>query len=197
MQNASILQYFQPSLSYHLSLRSLFCLFLSGRFTQILLVAGKESVGDYNLHLILNLCFVVLNNYYLRFSQILRNLLPSDSLILRIAICNGEREIFDNWSKSLSRIAWKPSLQPPADLDWTSGRNFHVLIQRGGGGAWRNGVRSTCWKITKNIGFLSNTGSDRFKITKLPSQHSMLSHHRPASETPFKWRFAGEPLMAR
>ena len=37
MQNVprSILQYFQPSLSYHLSLQSLFCLFLSGRFTQI------------------------------------------------------------------------------------------------------------------------------------------------------------------
>ena len=33
----SILQYFGPSLSYHLSLRSLFCLFLSGRFTQVLL----------------------------------------------------------------------------------------------------------------------------------------------------------------
>ena len=33
----SILQYFQPSLSYHLSLRSLFCLFLSGHFTQVLL----------------------------------------------------------------------------------------------------------------------------------------------------------------
>ena len=32
----SILQYFRPSLSYHLSLRS-FCLFLSGRFTQVLL----------------------------------------------------------------------------------------------------------------------------------------------------------------
>ena len=32
----SILQYFQPSLSYHLSLRSLFCLFLSGPFTQVL-----------------------------------------------------------------------------------------------------------------------------------------------------------------
>ena len=27
----SILQYFRPSLSYHLSLRSLFCIFLSGR----------------------------------------------------------------------------------------------------------------------------------------------------------------------
>ena len=42
LQNAtrtkgSILQYFRPSLRYHLSLRSLFCLFLSGRFTQVLL----------------------------------------------------------------------------------------------------------------------------------------------------------------
>ena len=33
----SILQYFQPSLSYYSSLRSLFCLFSSGRFTQVLL----------------------------------------------------------------------------------------------------------------------------------------------------------------
>ena len=33
----SILQYFWPSLSYHLSLRSLFCLFLSDHFTQVLL----------------------------------------------------------------------------------------------------------------------------------------------------------------
>ena len=32
----SILQCFQPSLSYHLSLRSWFCLCLSGRFTQVL-----------------------------------------------------------------------------------------------------------------------------------------------------------------
>ena len=30
-------EYSAPSLSYHLSLRSLFCLFLSGRFTQVLL----------------------------------------------------------------------------------------------------------------------------------------------------------------
>ena len=35
--NGSILQYLRPSLSYYLSLRSLLCLFLSGRFTQILL----------------------------------------------------------------------------------------------------------------------------------------------------------------
>ena len=33
----SILQYFRPSLSYHLSLRSLFCLLLSGHFTPTLL----------------------------------------------------------------------------------------------------------------------------------------------------------------
>ena len=31
----SILQYIQPSLKYQLSLRSLFCLFLSGGFTQV------------------------------------------------------------------------------------------------------------------------------------------------------------------
>ena len=33
----SILQYFRPSLSYHMSLRPLFCLFLSDRFRQVLL----------------------------------------------------------------------------------------------------------------------------------------------------------------
>ena len=31
----SILKYFRPSLSYHLSLTSLFCRFLSGHFTQV------------------------------------------------------------------------------------------------------------------------------------------------------------------
>ena len=38
----SILQYFRPSLSYHLSLRSLFCLFLSNGFTQVLLYIQSE-----------------------------------------------------------------------------------------------------------------------------------------------------------
>ena len=45
----SILQYFRPSLSYHLSLRSLFCLFLSGRLrrfycTRILVFTIWSSV---------------------------------------------------------------------------------------------------------------------------------------------------------
>ena len=52
-------------------------------------------------------------------------------------------------------------------------------------------------KSCKNIGFLDNTGPEPLKITKLPSQHSMLGHHRDASETPFTWCFAGRPMMAQ
>ena len=40
MLQESILQYFWPSLSYHLSLRPLFCLLLSGRLRQVLLYFG-------------------------------------------------------------------------------------------------------------------------------------------------------------
>ena len=41
MLQESILQYFRPSLSYHLSLRPLFCLFLSGPLRQVLLYTNK------------------------------------------------------------------------------------------------------------------------------------------------------------
>ena len=51
-------------------------------------------------------------------------------------------------------------------------------------------------KNHKNIGVLSNSGPDPLKVTKLPSQHSMLDHHQHTGETPFKWRFAGRPIMA-
>ena len=40
-------------------------------------------------------------------------------------------------------------------------------------------------KNHKNIWFTSNIDLDPLKITKLPSQHSMLGHHRHANETPF------------
>ena len=50
-------------------------------------------------------------------------------------------------------------------------------------------------KNHKIIRFLCNTGPDSLKITKLPSQHSMVGHPRPARETPIKRRFAGEPMM--
>ena len=56
------------------------------------------------------------------------------------------------------------------------------------------GVR-TPLKNNTNIGFLSNTGPDTRKIIKLPIQHLMLGHHRLASQTPFKWRFAGVQMM--
>ena len=60
-------------------------------------------------------------------------------------------------------------------------QQMHARIQRG----WQ-GVRThPPLKNYKNIGFLSNTGPDPLKLTKLPSQHSMLGHHRHASETPF------------
>ena len=46
--NGSILQYFRPSLSYNLSLRSLFCLFLSGHFTQVLLQVNHFPVKTWH-----------------------------------------------------------------------------------------------------------------------------------------------------
>ena len=81
------------------------------------------------------------------------------------------------------------------------GDNYTVVCpcmygSRGEGGGGQ-GVRTPLQENYKNIGFLSNTGPDPLKITKLPIQHSMLGHNRPASETPFKWCFAGGPLMAR
>ena len=42
----------------------------------------------------------------------------------------------------------------------------------------------------KNIGFISNTGPDPLKITKLSSKHSMLGHHRA-----FRWRAYDGPLI--
>ena len=44
-------------------------------------------------------------------------------------------------------------------------------------------------KNHKNIGFLGNTGQDPQKITKLPSQHSMLGHQQQASKTSLKMEF--------
>ena len=52
----------------------------------------------------------------------------------------------------------------------------------------------------KNIGFFSNTGLDPLKITKLPSQHSMLGLHWHTSKTlfchfmAFCWRCSDGPL---
>ena len=49
---------------------------------------------------------------------------------------------------------------------------------------------------SQNIGFSSDTGMDPQKNHKATKQHSMLGHHRHASETPFNLRFAGGSMMA-
>ena len=61
----------------------------------------------------------------------------------------------------------------------------------GGGG----GQALAPLKNRKNKAFLSNSRPDPIK--NLSSQHSMFGQHRHASETPFKWRFACGPMMAR
>ena len=55
----------------------------------------------------------------------------------------------------------------------------------------KQGVRSPSANH-KNIGFSSNTGPDPLKITKLPSQHSMLGNHRHDSVC---WWTDDGPLM--
>ena len=69
------------------------------------------------------------------------------------------------------------------------------ILKGGGGGDRASGPHPL--ENYKNMGFLSNTGPDSLKITKLPSQNSMSGHNRPASETSYKKRFAGGPMMSR
>ena len=47
---------------------------------------------------------------------------------------------------------------------------------------------------SQNIGFPSNIDPDPLKITKVPSQHSMVGHWH-ASKTPFQRRFADGPMV--
>ena len=75
---------------------------------------------------------------------------------------------------------------------------LEILLQNmcGSRGGDRGSSSPPPLKNYKFIGFPSNTGPDPLKITKLPSQHSMMDHYWPASETPFQWRFAGRPIIA-
>ena len=69
---------------------------------------------------------------------------------------------------------------------------LHAQIQRGGGGCGSKTPFPGPWKITKLYGFLAILVRIPWKIiTKLPSEHSMLGHHRPASETPIGVSLAG------
>ena len=53
----SILQYFRPPLGYHLSLKSLLCLFLSGRFRQVLLYENTIVVNQVIVHSVYAFCY--------------------------------------------------------------------------------------------------------------------------------------------
>ena len=67
-----------------------------------------------------------------------------------------------------------------------------VRIQRG-----QTGVR-TPQDNHKAIRFICNTGPDPLEnhVTTMPAFY-IVGQHLPASETPFKWRFAVGPAMAR
>ena len=54
MQVKSIAKYFRPSLSYQFSLRSLFCLFLKGRFIHFTVSACLIIFADLSESLLLN-----------------------------------------------------------------------------------------------------------------------------------------------
>ena len=79
--------------------------------------------------------------------------------------------------------------------------NLHLILDNGWVWLYMCGSRGGTGgpdpplKNHKNIGVLRHAGLDTLKITKLPSRNSMLGHHRHASETPFKWRFAGGPMQ--
>ena len=71
--------------------------------------------------------------------------------------------------------------------------SYCMGVSRGG-----QGVR-TPLKNHKNKGFHNMLVRIYWKITRLPSQHSMLGHHRLDSEMPFhmtfRWRGDGGPLL--
>ena len=49
---------------------------------------------------------------------------------------------------------------------------------------------------SQNIGFLSKTGLDPLGNHKTTKPALNFWPYRPTSETPFKWRFAGRPMIA-
>ena len=149
------------SSSYHLSLRPLFCLFLSCHLRQVLL---------YNLYF----SFSLPSGDFFKD----KNLPPADLFVL----CH----VTENWSDEHNHCILEkvyrclpPGTCPCADPEGGTG-----------------GPDPRPLKKSQNIGFLTNTGPDPCKTTKLPSQHSMFGHHWPASETPFKWHFTGGPMLA-
>ena len=73
----------------------------------------------------------------------------------------------------------------------------HVRIQRWGD---RGSGPPPPWKIAKMSGFLAILVQIPLKPQSFQASiqcRAIIARHRHASETPFKWRFAGGSLMAR
>ena len=79
-----MLQYFQPSLNYHLSLRSLFCLFLSDR---LILSLPKAIVVELTVH-----CQAPLQSQFKGTvdSCLLLNVIRGANLLFFISKCSGD-----------------------------------------------------------------------------------------------------------
>ena len=105
----------------------------------------------------------------------------------------------------ISRSCWliqKYWYGPPLEIHKTTQPAFGVgpsaARRRMGGSRGETGGPDPL-KNHKNIGFHSNTGPyplKKYKAT-IQSQHSIMGHHRHVSDTPFKLRFAGGPMLAR
>ena len=99
LQNAlwSILQYFRPSLSYQLLLRPLLCLFLSGRFTQVLLYIQTLDLLIIQYSPFIMLCMSVHRNEWCCVNHVMMEL---PSIYLNISLSNylaNQTQIF-MWS---------------------------------------------------------------------------------------------------
>ena len=123
-----------------------------------------------------------------------------------INIINSGSLICNNAFNNRRPLPWKYWIKTLWDINEIYGEQFLCLRVAD---SWADPERRTGSpdpppppEKSQNVGFLSNTGLNPLKYTKLPSQHSLLGHHRHASETPFKymllfkWRFACRPMKA-
>ena len=114
----SILQYFRPSLSYHLPLRPLFCIFLSGSLRQVLLYSTMSQIR--NVTVKRNMCFLnlcILMDLYI----------DTTSMGLPIVYLKGSQVDFSKLSFSVPEGCFTFDLilyVPVNNLSVTSGRVF-------------------------------------------------------------------------
>ena len=85
---------------------------------------------------------------------------------------------------------------PDQGIRWIHrhGPLLEAFVMRGSRRGGGQGVRTPSEK-SRNIGFLCSTVPIPPKNHKATKPAFNVGHHRPATETPFQWRFAGGPAM--